>query len=185
VNLLGRLLSLWFEDLIERAPTEYLTFGLLMSVLTDGPEWAGGQVLLEASEDPLFGGLIRESYLPILAPYETPPVDAVGVGLEPARAPEEWVSVIPIPGGNAVTIPEDSSPTARFSLFVRLNGLVRRISAETTPDTARLIGVSLSAGRHCGFPDRLRCEPGTCNACRLELREVPPRGWVCICPHQP
>jgi hypothetical protein len=147
---------------------------------------AMGVALREAAENPQLGALFHKAYLPRISAddFQTAEREAAPPsGVDPSQAAEEWVSAVGGQNGDAVTLPADSLSLHRMSLFTDVDGRVGRVSAEVN-ERAQLSGVSVSAGGHCAYPDRLRCDAGTCGGCRLELREVGQRGWICVCSHQ-
>jgi hypothetical protein len=183
LNLLGEWLPRWLgTEQLQWDREGLLEFEWLAEVARPAFPEGAVEVLLEAADDVGMGDLVRQSYVRRVS--ESHWRLAVR-SAEPAvtSAASEWVSVVPTASGDVVTFPQDSSPLPRMSLFVRVNGSVRRVSAELHPDLGVLTAVSLSAGRHCGFPDQLQCEPGSCGTCQLTLREIKPRGWICACPH--
>lgn len=144
-----------------------------------------GEALRAAAYDSALGDVFQNSYLSRVTQEDVRMAEqsAEPEGLADAPVAEEWVAVVEGPAGGAVTLPADSSSLTRLSLFANVDGSVGRVSAEVDAG-GQLVGVSMSAARHCGFPDRLQCSVGACGTCRLALREVRQRGYVCVCPHQ-
>jgi hypothetical protein len=181
--LLARVMA---EQELPVQPGDELRFEHVLEIADMAGVPDSGEALREAAEQPGFEAFFQEAYLPRISAAELrraegdvePPF--VTFIPQPGR---EWVSAVQGPSGDAVTLPEDSLMLPQLSLFTRVHGSVGRVSAEVN-ERGGLAGVSVRAGGHCGYPDRLKCDPGTCGTCRLELREVGPRGWVCICSHQ-
>lgn len=173
-------------------PWDYGTVALeqLFGPLDASQAESAGRALRDAAEHARFGELFSRSYLVVLPGAD---VTRARRAARPRRSSvglsvgfEEWVSVVEDPQRQmAVTLPDEASSAKRLSLFVDFDGSVGRVSAELD-DRGELVAVSASAGRHCGFADRLKCEGGTCGTCQLALREFGGRrGYRCVCRHQP
>jgi hypothetical protein len=94
------------------------------------------------------------------------------------ESPEDWVTFVPTRNGLGLAMPEDSSEEPHVSAFIRgASGLVRVLRLGRGP----VAEVRSGHDPRCGFPDREVCPPGLCG-CVLRIREVDPRGLICVCP---
>lgn len=159
---------------------EVVPFVNLAELLPDDSEAAA---LVRATRgDLLLEQQLNESYLRVLPQSQWDENLRLAAHSETTMA-AEWVTFLPGHNGDlGVSLPDDSSPVRRLSLFSQLGSSVRRMSIERVRGDPWSISLSVSGG-HCDLPDRGTCDPGRCGGCILRIREGPHRGLICACSH--
>ena len=88
--------------------------------------------------------------------------------------PAEWVTFVQVTSGWGITLPQDSYPVRRVSLFTTMGGVARgrsyaRVSIDMVRGSDPAVATTVSVG-HCSFPVKARCDPGECGQCQLVKR---------------
>jgi hypothetical protein len=180
MNLLVELLEANPSTIDAAAGADTVSFESLEELLVSSR--ATEPLVRERRHDPLLGERLPQSYVRVLSRLAWDKAIRAA-SMSASLRVAEWVTFVPSSDGEfGVTLPQDSLPVERLSLFDRLGDTVRRVSLVEMRGSPAAISLSHSVG-HCSFPDRGTCDPGLCGSCTVRMSEANPPGLVCVCGH--